>query len=334
MFYVEGGGSLMIDNNKVFIRNIIVESGKINEIRKRFNNTDCYTTAYKYDSQDIATANLYGDFYLDLDYMLKSDTDLKIIQSDLRIALSTLHNLFNIPYEYIRVYFSGSKGFHIIVPSIVFNITPCNNLNLYFREVANYINEYTKYKTIDLKIYDRVRLLRLDNSINSKTSLYKIQLDLDFAKNCTYQELCNKARKPQLFINNNKPTIIKDAAKKYAEIIGNMQVKINRNKIRNSSFELPICIKNMLESEAPEGSRNNTSVTCASALLQHGKSFDETYQILLEWNDTYNNPKLSNKEIQSTVTSAQKELEFDKCYGCNAVKTLGFCVGTECPLYK
>jgi hypothetical protein len=40
------------------------------------------------------------------------------------------------------------------------------------------------------------------------------------------------------------------------------------------------------------------------------------------------------KEIESTVTSAAKEYDSGKGYGCSSIKELGFCIGSECRNYK
>ena len=78
----------------------------------------------------------------------------------------------------LQIFFSGNKGFHLIIPAELFGIKPSKNLNKIYRKMAKSFCEKIQNKTLDLGIYDRRRLLRIPNSINSKANLYKIPLVL------------------------------------------------------------------------------------------------------------------------------------------------------------
>ena len=337
-YYNECGGTLLINGNPIFTRNIIVESTNINSIRNRFKNKDCYVSAFQYDSQNRDEANLYGAFYLDLDYEIQNDTDLKIIQYDLAQIVSFFRNHCGIPLELINIYFSGCKGFHILIDPIIFGISPDKNLNLKYKQFASYIKDNTiNYKTIDTKIYDRVRLFRMVNSINGKTNLYKTKIPYEMAVKCSYSDLMEYAKAPKLLFSP-KPYIINKAKDKFIEICSSAStVTVRKNSRFNSDgkkYDLCPCIKNMLETEARKGSRNNTCVLMASSLLQSGYDSEETLSMLLQWNDTYNTSKLHKKEIEATVSSATKEYNAGKGYGCSSIKELGFCVGKECRNFR
>lgn len=336
MPYYEGGGMLSINNNKIFTRHIIVESKDINSIRKRFDNKDCYVSAYSYDNQDQDIANLYGAFYLDLDYSLNNEEDLKIIQYDLVQCVSFLRFQCQIPLELIAIYYSGCKGFHIIVPAEVFGIKPEHDLNIKYKMIASYIRDNTvNYKTIDTRIYDRVRLFRMCNSINTKTNLYKVYVTYEFATKCNLNELRQYALRPKLKIGiSEKPYVIPQAVNKLNEICNVQNNPIARRVIGDGNFEMADCIKQMLTSDAKQGTRNNTCIALASALLQCGKTGEEVLDTLLEWNNTYNTAKLGTKEITSVVNSAVKEHNAGKAYGCSSIRELGYCIGANCKYYK
>ena len=104
-YYNECGGFLRINNDNIFTRHIIIENGNIESVRRRFNNTDCYISAYQYNIPNQEEADLYGSFYLDLDYNIQNDNDLKIIQYDLKQCVSFLRNQCEIPIELINIYF-------------------------------------------------------------------------------------------------------------------------------------------------------------------------------------------------------------------------------------
>ncbi|HEY6363965.1 MAG TPA: hypothetical protein VI585_04150 [Candidatus Binatia bacterium] len=83
----------------------------------------------------------------------------------------------------MQIYFSGAKGFHLMLDTRVFGkILPSKNLPLVFdslrRHLALEIPEPFR-DTVDLAIKDRMRPLRLPNTIHEKSKLYKISVSLD-----------------------------------------------------------------------------------------------------------------------------------------------------------
>jgi len=101
--------------------------------------------------------------------------NIKKAQSDARKLVERLRTL-NIEDKYVRCYFTGKKGFNIEVPSRLFDIEPSENLNEIVKSIALRIAEGVE---VDTKIYDKVRLYRIPNSIHEGTSLYKIPLTVD-----------------------------------------------------------------------------------------------------------------------------------------------------------
>ena len=111
--------------------------------------------------KDVRTTKLVWDF------------DNKIDPELARIDTIQLVNHLKkwIPEDDIQIYFSGAKGFHLMLDTRVFGKTlPSKNLPLIFdslrRHLALEIPEPFR-DTVDLAIKDRVRLLRLPNSFFS-----------------------------------------------------------------------------------------------------------------------------------------------------------------------
>ena len=96
-----------------------------------------------------------------------------------RQLVKRLSKDYKIPNEYIYIFFSGSKGFHVNVPDI--NIQEIeNNAHEAVRNVCLKIAE--GITTLDTSVYDRARLWRMANTINSKSidgKRYKIPLTVD-----------------------------------------------------------------------------------------------------------------------------------------------------------
>jgi hypothetical protein len=193
----------------------------------------------------------------------------------------------------------------------------------------------TLFRTVDTKIYDAKRLFRLPNSIHSATGLYKVQVDIEFVRNSTWEDMKLYASEPHE-LNNVQPKFCAEAAVRFNTMIKKChETAENQFKAGVRAFKkgmTPPCIEEMLKSGAQEGNRNNTTVILASTLLQSGKTLDETLTIMKDWNEEKNCPKLSEREVVNTVKSAYKELVGGKKFGCRSVKEAGFCEGIKCPM--
>lgn len=339
MWYIEMGGNYNINNKKVFGRKIYVKSDEISNIRKKFNNTDVYSTIFSYNKDNQNESDLYGPLYLDLDYDINNEEDFNTLKQDLITIVIYLNDYYGIPNNYIKFYFTGKKGFHLIISPIVFDIKPDNNLNSYYKEIAKELNNITFSKLIDLKIYDKKRLLRLPNSINGKTGLYKVPIKYEDIIKLSFEEMKEYASSPKDNIKAeakpcdkaiNKYNIIKDNFNRPKEKKMSKPIEVvDINKIK-----LPQCIINILKNGAIEGNRNNTTVILASALFQRGASYEDTLDIVSEWNERLNEPSLSDVEINTTVASAYQQVQNGRRYGCTSIKEYELCVGKECRLYK
>jgi hypothetical protein len=86
----------------------------------------------------------------------------------------------HIPSEYLRIYFSGYKGFHLEIPSKIFGIKPEYKLETKIRELVNLLTAGLPIREyVDWQVYVPHRLIRLSNSIHPKSKQYKIPITID-----------------------------------------------------------------------------------------------------------------------------------------------------------
>lgn len=269
MWYIEMGGMYNIKGQKIFGRKIYVDPNKVSEIRKKFNNTDVYATILSYNKEVQNDSDLYGPMYLDLDLDIQTESDYNLLKSDLQNIVSYLDTVYGIPSNYIKYYFTGKKGFHLIIGADIFDILPDNNLNVYYKEIAKELNRATETQLIDTKIYDNKRLLRLPNSINSKTGLYKVPVTYDQIRNMSFAEMKQyaSAAKPLIQVETspcekaiNRLKEIKDLITKPKQKNTNINIKVKPI----DDIEPPSCIFSILDNGAQEGNRNNTTIILAS----------------------------------------------------------------------
>lgn len=339
MWYIEMGGMYNIKGQKIFGRKIYVDPNKVSEIRKKFNNTDVYATILSYNKEVQNDSDLYGPMYLDLDLDIQTESDYNLLKSDLQNIVSYLDTVYGIPSNYIKYYFTGKKGFHLIIGADIFDILPDNNLNVYYKEIAKELNRATETQLIDTKIYDKKRLLRLPNSINSKTGLYKVPVTYDQIRNMSFAEMKQyaSAAKPLIQVETspcekaiNRLKEIKDLITKPKQKNTNINIKVKPI----DDIEPPSCIFSILDNGAQEGNRNNTTIILASSFFQSGASYQDTLDLVTQWNELKNEPSLPESEVVTTVASAYQQVKAGRRYGCNAIKECGLCVGGDCRLFK
>lgn len=341
MWYIEMGGVYNINcNDKVFGRKIYCDIEEKNSIRNRFNNTDVYATVFQYNNENQNNSDLIGPMYLDLDMDINNDEDYQKLKQDLNKIVIYLERQYGIEKDFISFFFTGKKGFHLLIPSKVFGIKPDKNLNLYYKEIAKELSSNTILPIIDLRIYDKKRLFRLPNSINGKTGLYKIPVTYEEITKLNYDEMKALASTTRELKVNNDFRVVDKAVNKINEIKNDLNKAKNKKEfiipqnVDMSKITFPKCIKSIFNDGCSEGNRNNTTVILASALLQKGISYEVTMNMIRKWNAEKNDPSLTDTEINNTVSSAYQLINSGRRYGCASIKDMGLCKGKLCNIFK
>lgn len=327
-FLIEAG--YWIDKEKqIFKRKEILPASLVNAIRLKRNNKGVFATAYTYDIEDQNNANLYGDFYLDFD-----SKDFEEVREDVIMAMSYIKVVFKIDeLDKCQIFYSGNKGMHIIVPAKVLGIKPDKKLNEIFKVVAKAISDYTKNKTLDLRIYDNKRMFRMPNSIHESTGRHKVFLTYEEVKSLSIDDINNIASEPRE-IPEKCTTLSLEANKMFKmfkERAEKAILEFSNIKSNGTLKYTPPCIIEILESGAIDGKRNNTIAILSSFYKASGKDLKETLELLNSWNEEKNSKPTPKGELIKTATSIfQREHSF----GCSAIKSLELCKDEECKFKK
>lgn len=331
--YVELGGKI----NGVFRRNILIDVLKKEETLNKYDFTDTYSTVYSYDNKNQDMANIVAPMYIDLDINdLEKDYDK--LRKDVLLLIRRLKTMFHLQDDNIQIFFSGSKGYHIIIPYEVFGIEPSRDLNDRYKLIATELKSYTITKSIDTKIYDSKRLFREPNTINTKTGLYKVYMTIDQVREFSYDDLITRASSVQEIGQVNKEYNIKsdEAFNKMINDLKERQKKTINHKVARQMLqnkELLPCVKYILQNGAQKGGRNNTAMALASALFQRNENKEYVEQIMDTWNRTKLDEPLPEKELELTVRSAYNNVNDGRRYGCGAFIDMGICV-KGCPIRR
>ena len=303
---------------------------KLDEFISSHNNTDVYYCVYNYENEDIDHCKMLGSPYLDFDTDIESEEAFDEVRKEVRMAMNYFVTYWKVPINMIEVYFSGNKGFHLVIPYQVLGIKADAELNLKFKQVAQLVIKQCNAKHIDTGIYDRKRLFRIPNTINAKSGLYKVPMTYEQLETMNLDDVIEWASIPRDFPFET-PALSLKSAMHYKAMFKKKPVEKKKKK---KAFQIPQkrkrllpCVVEILKNGAHPPQRNNTTVALASSLMQSGIPRDETEDIILDWNQSNDEP-LKESEISITVSSAYRTLCNGMGYGCQKFKDLGYCIDT------
>jgi len=189
-------------------RNHVVSVTEVPALINTFDGYGCYATYFLYSDEILsymsaqeATATIAGYEGKVWAPFLPIDIDHPELSSSLeaaRLLRSIFFEHWQIDPKALHIYFSGSKGFHLMLDTRLFgNVLPAKNLPLIFdsmrRHLAQGLPEHLR-GTLHVTIGDRVRLLRLANTIHEKPKLHKIILSDYEISRLSVDEICACAR--------------------------------------------------------------------------------------------------------------------------------------------
>ena len=301
---------------------------KLDAFISSHNNTDVYYCVYNYENEDIDHCKMLGSPYLDFDTDIESEDAFDEVRKEVRMAMNYFVTYWKVPIGMIEVYFSGNKGFHLVIPYQVLGLKPDAELNMKFKQVAQLVIKQCNAKHIDTGIYDRKRLFRIPNTINAKSGLYKVPMTYEQLETMNLDDVIEWASIPRDFPFET-PALSLKSAMHYKAMFKKKPVEKKKKafQIPQKRKRLLPCVVEILKNGAEKGQRNNTTVALASSLMQSGIPRDETEDIILDWNQSNDEP-LKESEISITVSSAYRTLCNGMGYGCQKFKDLGYCIDT------
>lgn len=139
--------------------------------------------------QEPAFAPLYFDFDGNPDGNLTSDEIIESARKDTVALCSMFVNILDLEPNIMRIWFSGSKGFHVTIDGRIFGITPNNKLHLLYKNIAYYYSQLLKLKTIDLRVYSYRRQWRIPGSRRTKKAMINGEQAEQYKTELTFSEL-------------------------------------------------------------------------------------------------------------------------------------------------
>ena len=231
--------------------------------------------------------------------------DIACALEDTRKLKAHLTNHFRVEEDLIVVQFSGSKGFHVSLPSNLFALKPSSDSHLILKYIVRLI--VPKEISYDEQIYSRNRLLRLENTKNPKSGLYKIRLIGEEIDTMSIDDITLLAKEPRSgLLGVLQPWQIRQRASEKIELARLYNLSLKQVQLRKKKPSPRKQYKKLLEGNIEESTRNNTLTSIAGKLVNLDISSDLVDSLLKGVNEAYCNPPLPEKEVESILKSIRK----------------------------
>lgn len=298
--------------------------------------SDQYRTVFGF-TEPRQDATVLGPLYFDLDDNANPEKAL----TDTRGLIDLLLKKFHV--ELLSVAYSGRKGFHVTVDLPRVGIAPGDDWPLIYKYLALSLKPH--FATLDLKVYDRARLWRVENTWNGKGERYKIPLTVDEVRLLDLEQIRQLAQQPrQLPVLDDDPVdeeamsaqanaFLEHAIARYHEDARLGAQSYTAREIRPlPEGAIVPCIARMENAPIPSGERNRTLWVLATHWRRQGLDDMKLSAYLEMINGSLCDPPLPEREVQAVLASVWKN---QKSVGCRTPELEAMCPGkTECPYFQ
>lgn len=281
----------------------------INKLGSPEGKEETYATYFRYD-EDMhnhfhkigSVKGFKGKAYAD---WLPIDIDSDDLEEAQMYLIQLINNLaaYDIDESTCKFYFSGSKGFHVMIPTEYFKAEPSEDIHKRMKNVALKLSDGIK---IDTAIYDKTRIFRLPNTRHGKSGLYKVPIESREARNLSIIEIQHHAVIPREEIETDDYF---DPSKELTEIYhGEIEQNKKVDNDNNLKVKVKICMSTLMKGVG-SGERDNVGVRVASHLTQSGLTPKMMQVALDEWNES-NDPPLDDGELSRIFRQGLEGYEF------------------------
>ncbi len=283
----------------------LVTLSQVEIMMKALPGREVFATIQTYDKD----SNIVGcPLYFDIDGPLGES------QRVARLVVWQLQRMFGVvPY----IFFSGNKGFHVILPHTITH-ERCHDVML------EIVKEHFDHPLIDRRVYRPRAMMRLPGSTASREGYFKIRISLDQLNNMSADEIRNLAKERRVFWTE-PPDMSKLDEGTMAECLDSATAKLP--KITSATFQeraqdldqdMTACLRTILCDGVTSGARNQAIHVLARFFKQCGVPKATAISLIME-NVSYQEAEAEergvSKVVNSTYTSTQPQR-----VGCRAGK--------------
>ena len=213
------------------------------------------------------------------------ENDLDAAVRDARRLSAFLVKRYRIDDDELLIFFSGSKGFHVGLPTSLWGPVPSADFNRLARRFAERVAEQAGI-TIDVGIYDKVRALRAPNSRHPKTGRHKLRLSFKELTHLATDSMLQRAQQPEPFDLPDRPTANGQAAADWQQAARDFEeekgIQRQRRSTGTNSTTLNRLTRAFLRDGAPPGDRHRLLYSAAANLAELGCPRNLAHALLTE----------------------------------------------------
>jgi hypothetical protein len=296
------------------VRNVFVglnEADRIATFRRQHDNTDVYMSVARW-MQPAREGACMLPFFLDIDA-----DDLEVAREECVRAALLLWDKAGIAPEAVEWRFSGKKGFHGIVPDEIFG-TPTTNTDLPIWQSLAHRLVREGVPHLDVQVYQASRVLRLPNSINSKSGLYDVALEFAEIRDLKIKDILEMAKAPR----DDESMASEVDCPRAAQWLFKAREWWARNQSRfaqaskhvgaeKDGWRVPPCVRRVEAATLPDGVRHAIYFELARFNASIGMAPEESADRLHEIDDRH--PIRDPEYIDRVVHNARKYAGFRGC---------------------
>jgi len=281
----------------------------VNQARINGVDTECYRSLFLFDEKLKAyhdkTGSVAGYSGLHTADGLVFDFDgepLDAVKISVIDFVKYLEAFYELPVDYVRIAFSGNKGFHISIPfaAVCDNPKPTKNFYKIYKGIVQDIAG-NDWKYLDTSIYEIRRIFRMTNTKHIKSGLYKIPLTFNELQSLSIDEIRELAKQPRKDFEQFPVSEISEVQALrdlYGKWINHKFDEPKPEKINDTTF------RDIFQSQ-PVGNRTHTVMKIVGHLIKSNTPEPLALEILKLWNDKQDTP-LPDEKLQYTVSDAFK----------------------------
>jgi hypothetical protein len=236
--------------------------------------------------------------------------DLADALADARRLVTALYHRYPETVGDVPVYFSGNKGFHVLV-ELAHNPPPAVGFHRVARTFAELLAARAGVK-IDTSVYDIAHIIRLPNTRHPKTGLFKRFIASEALFRMTAERIRDHARYPASdgipAVRSCPEQLAADWYEAQAATAHAAQARAQQQGDFRPDARAPRYFLDLLRFGVKEGQRHTTLFRCAAWLTEQGAPPSLCHALLTEAGcDVGLSPKDVERQIRCGITHAQRQ---------------------------
>ncbi len=282
---------------KITNRGKVIEAGAVKPVPR---DHEYYISLFPYDQTIIdyvrinnsVTGHTGKHFCKYIIFDIDRENDLEGARKDALSLISHLQSEYGLSPDDLWIWFSGSKGFHVaIIDKIYGDLGAREGMGDAIKRAAI---ELAGDITLDAVIYEDHRIIRVENSVNAKTGLYKIQLSHEELIINSIDDIKELAKGPRTL----------QRKKSYQDIqLNELVARVVKSSFLKAENDNPIETGFFLPAET--GNRNNRLFAQACVLFSKTELHEKSIRELIKSINLASRDPLPDHEVNSILNSAR-----------------------------